>query len=143
MKNGKPQNLNPVHNKTGTPASDYEIGYRKPPVRSQFPKGRSGNPTGRSRGKGGAGKSLKEILFETVPVRRGDRTIRASRYEVVMRRFVNEALKGDWRLGLKILELVPYAELRERSQQSQRTKPITPEEAAEAYRRLMEAGRGK
>jgi len=26
---------------------DYEVGYGKPPKKSQFPKGTSGNPTGR------------------------------------------------------------------------------------------------
>jgi hypothetical protein len=30
--------------------SNYEIGYGKPPKHTQFKKGRSGNPNGRSRG---------------------------------------------------------------------------------------------
>jgi Family of unknown function (DUF5681) len=141
MSKRKPEDMNLAPGEAAAPGDDYEVGYRKPPVRSQFPKGRSGNPTGRSRGKGSAGRSLKKILFETVPVRRGDRAIRASRYEVVLRRFVNDALKGDWRLGLKILALVPYAELLEQSQRSRKMKPITEEEAEEGYRQMIEAGR--
>lgn len=142
MSNRSSRDINLAPGEAAAPGSDYEVGFRKPPVRSQFPKGRSGNPTGRSRGKGSAGRSLKEILFERVPVRKGDRAIRASRYEVVLRRIVNDALKGDWRLGLKILVLVPYAELRAQSQRSLKMKPITPEEAEEGYRQMIEAGRG-
>lgn len=138
MNGRKPEDMNPAPGDAATPEGAYEVGYRKPPVRSQFPKGRSGNPTGRSRGKGDAGRSLKEILSEMVPVRQGDQAIKVSRYEVVMRRLVNDALKGDWKLGLKIFALVPYSELQELSQRLRKMKPITLEQATETYRRLME-----
>jgi Family of unknown function (DUF5681) len=31
-------------------AGDYEVGYGKPPARSRFSKGQSGNPKGRPKG---------------------------------------------------------------------------------------------
>ena len=40
----------------------YEVGYGKPPRRTRFTKGQSGNPRGRVRG----GKNLKTLLDETL-----------------------------------------------------------------------------
>ncbi len=36
--------------KKPVPATNYQVGYGKPPVHSRFPRGRSGNPRGRPKG---------------------------------------------------------------------------------------------
>jgi hypothetical protein len=114
-----------------------ESGDGKHLLSSRSPNGKSGDRSRRARGKRNSGKSLKAILFESVSVRRGNTATKASKYEVVMRLLVAKALKGDWRLGLTILQLVPYSEFRKVSLRKENTKPISKEEAAEAYRQLM------
>jgi len=47
---------------------DYDIGYGKPPLHSQFGKGHSGNPRGRSKGSRNLSTLLDGALNERVIV---------------------------------------------------------------------------
>lgn len=58
---------------TDTPSEDYEVGYGKPPKRSQFKKGQSGNPEGRPKETKNLKTDLADELGETVTVRDGER----------------------------------------------------------------------
>jgi hypothetical protein len=51
------------HTKKGSKPSDFEVGYGKPPKGTQFKKGQSGNPSGRSK-KDKAFKPLSRIVRE-------------------------------------------------------------------------------
>lgn len=46
----------------GDGRGDYEVGYGKPPKRTRFQKGRSGNPAGRRKGAGGKHKLLENAI---------------------------------------------------------------------------------
>ena len=81
---------------------DYEVGYGKPPQNTRFKKGQSGNPRGRAPG----AKDLKTLLIDTLnePVvvteNGGRRTI--SKRQAIVKQFVNQSAKGDWR-AVKLL----------------------------------------
>lgn len=45
---------------------DYEVGYGKPPKRTRFKKGQSGNPKGRPKGAKGFTASLKREMESKV-----------------------------------------------------------------------------
>jgi hypothetical protein len=130
---------NPARN-----SPSYEVGYAKPPARSQFAKGVSGNPSGRPRRRGGIGKSIKEILAEPITVREGNRTYRMSKYEAMNTRLVNDALKGDAKVVFKILALQPYWDLSEQIEMwdlyEEFDKPMTAQQATDAYQKLMQVG---
>ena len=74
---------------------EYEVGYGKPPKASRFKKGRSGNPKGRPKGAKGIGASLKRELESKVTVREGGRVVTISKSDVLTKRVVEKAMKGD------------------------------------------------
>ena len=89
----------------------YEVGYGKPPRRTRFTKGQSGNPRGRVRG----GKNLKTLLDETLnePVivaenggRRKISKLRAIIKQLVNKQLVNQSAKGDWRVAKMLLDFI-------------------------------------
>jgi hypothetical protein len=59
-------------------ASNYEIGYRKPPAETQFKPGHSGNPKGRPRGARNKLPALNEERLKTIIIEEAYRTIKIS-----------------------------------------------------------------
>jgi hypothetical protein len=93
-----------VENKT----KDYEVGYRKPPQRSRFKKGQSGNPKGRPRGSRSSSTILREILSERVEVRENGGTRTVTKKELILRFAVNKAATGDSRAREFLLNRTPW-----------------------------------
>jgi Family of unknown function (DUF5681) len=139
MKTKTPRGDDPALDVTSTAErpDDYSVGYRKPPVKSRFAKGVSGNPKGFPRGGGRMRPSLKDILAEKIDVREGPRTRKISKYEALMTVLVNAALKGDTKALLKILSMVPASAMREHERLTERPTPVTSESAERAYMRLL------
>ncbi len=73
----------------------YEVGYGKPPRRTQFVTGRSGNPKGRPRGR----KSIRSILLDSLGAKTKlmvdgkPRTM--TRLEVFIMQLDRQAMNGD------------------------------------------------
>jgi len=76
-------------------ASEYEVGYRKPPRASRFKKGASGNPGGRPKPKFNAGKSLTEVMSRPVKVLTGGRAQSMPALEAVFWCLRKEMLAGN------------------------------------------------
>ena len=76
---------------------DYEVGYGKPPVHSRFPKGHSGNPSGRPRGLtlGRAKQLAVKELYRTLRVKEGDKVLRLPAISAVLRSQIAQAIKGN------------------------------------------------
>ena len=76
----------------------YEVGYGKPPREHQFPKGKSGNPSG-SRGRKRAPTTLtaavKDALLKKQVVTVGGKRRRMTRLEIVAERLIASATQGD------------------------------------------------
>jgi hypothetical protein len=88
--------------------NNYEVGYGKPPQRSRFPKGQSGNPKGRPRGSRSSATLLKEILSERVEVRENGRIRTVTKKELILRYAVNKAATGDSRARDFLLNRTPW-----------------------------------
>lgn len=77
-------------------ASDYAVGYGRPPRHTRFQKGRSGNPSGRRKfSESARGQHiLAQELKRTYTVREGDKIARIPASQAVIRSIVLSALKG-------------------------------------------------
>jgi hypothetical protein len=91
---------------------NYEVGYGKPPQRTRFRKGQSGNPKGRPRGSRNATTILNEALHERVVVTENGRRKSATKLEVIFKQLVNKAAQGDHRATQLLLNQMPSLEAR-------------------------------
>ena len=91
-----------AHTIDKTNAAEVGIGYKHPPVKNQFPKGRSGNPRGRIKGQRNLPAVLSEILSQTVSVREGGKSKRMSKGEALIKLLMSMARNGD-ALALKAM----------------------------------------
>jgi len=79
-----------------TVRGDYEVGYGKPPMRTQFKPGQSGNPKGRPRGSKNWRTLAREALDDQATVRIGGRKRRLSHRELGVRKQVQKMIAiGD------------------------------------------------
>jgi Family of unknown function (DUF5681) len=81
---------------------DYDIGYGRPPKKSQFRPGQSGNPTGRRKASPTIGVRLQELMNSKITVTERGRSRRISRLDVMLHQLTNDAMRGDQR-ALKLL----------------------------------------
>jgi hypothetical protein len=90
---------------------DDIVGYGKPPIRTRFRPGQSGNPSGRPKGARNLKTDLMAELAETIQVREGDRSRSVSKQRALVKTLVAKALKGEARFaGLLITLILKSAE---------------------------------
>ena len=84
---------------------DYTVGYRKPPVATQFKPGRTGNSKGRPRAAKGLKTIVRETLTQKVAVRTANGERRISRIEAALHKTVELAMKGNPRALAQLIKL--------------------------------------
>ena len=86
------------------------VGYGKPPKAGQFKKGRSGNPSGRPKGRLNVATVVQQALSATVVVNEGGRRVPRSKLDVAITQLVNQAAGGDLHAIRLMLTLASMAE---------------------------------
>ncbi len=92
------------------PGDPYDVGFAKPPKRTRFKKGRSGNPNGRPPKKPDLYLELAEVLHENVTVTVDGQREKVTVQRALLLRLRDQALKGEiWaeKLFRKIVEAIP------------------------------------
>lgn len=108
--------------------SDYDVGYKKPPLENRFEKGKSGNPKGRKKGSKNTPKSapddgIRSIIldeaYRELSIREGDKTVTIPVAKAVVRSMAVNAAKGNTRAQKLFSEMLSRteAELRNDKQQ--------------------------
>ncbi|WP_051257032.1 DUF5681 domain-containing protein [Brevundimonas aveniformis] len=89
--------------------SDYEVGYKKPPKHSQWPKGTSGNKSGRPKREKDPLEVLTKAASQRVTVTENGKSRRISKLKVAATQIVNKAAGGDLRASKMLLDYLVAA----------------------------------
>jgi uncharacterized protein DUF5681 len=82
------------------------VGYRKPPKRTQFKPGQSGNPNGRPKGVRNFETDLDETLRELVDVNKGGVFRRVTNQKAMLSNLLQKALDGDLRASDQLIKAI-------------------------------------
>jgi hypothetical protein len=83
----------------------YRVGRGHPPKETQWKPGQSGNPTGRRKIRPSFSEVTESVLNEPVELRMGDRVLRMSNRQALVRSAIRQALAGKTGL-LKVLPAI-------------------------------------
>ena len=98
-------------------AEDIAVGYRKPPSATRFAKGRSGNPSGRPRGRHRQAP-YESVLGQMVKIREGGAERHVTAAEAFVLQLAKRGLKGDGAAARECLAMIDQARERQGASQS-------------------------
>jgi hypothetical protein len=75
--------------------SNYEVGYGKPPKKTRFKKGMSGNPKGRPKGAQNPNELASKLLWKKVTITQNGKPIKVPFIEALMGKIQAMAASGD------------------------------------------------
>jgi hypothetical protein len=128
--------------------NNYQVGYAKPPQKTRFEKGKSGNPAGRLKGSKNISKLLLQALSEPVTVNENGERRRITKGEAVIKQLVNRGAAGDARSIQLLLaemrnrlesELAQDPDIPDQTQQLLMLERLTVEERIELRRLIAKA----
>lgn len=124
---------------------DYEVGWGRPPVKSRWKPGQSGNPKGRRKGSKNHQTILESLVHQKITVHEGGRSRTMSKFEVAAMQLINKAVGGD----LKAFEFIwqNFGQISDpppppHHQIADLEKITDPVRAADAYRRMIASSEG-
>ena len=120
-----------------TNESGYQIGFGKPPKRTQFKPGQSGNAKGRPKGSLNLSTILHRELKERVVINENGRRKTISKFEAAMKQMVNKSASGD----LNAQKLL-YSTLRSAAEEMERS-PVQPKGMTDSDQKVMQGVLGR
>jgi hypothetical protein len=124
----------------------YEVGYAKPPTRTQFKRGQSGNPQGRPKQSRNFRTTIEAILNAPISVRDGDKQRKITKMEAMLQQTWIKAARGDNAAAQTLLRFAAQAGLVKPAHDAVPESPqLTPaeQEIFDEVKILLRGGRGK
>ena len=87
-------------------SDEYEVGYGKPPRNTQFKKGQSGNPKGRSKGRKNMRTILTDVLNCNVTITENGRIQKVKYMEAFVKQMAAKGLNGSTRDQIALLKAI-------------------------------------
>ena len=107
-------------------SEDEDVGYGRPPRRTRFRPGQSGNPRGRPKGARSTGTIVTGVLNKKVSLTSAGQQRQVPLKEAIVLRMAEAALKGDLKAAAALFSLA------ERAAQAADTEPTSaPEDQAD------------
>lgn len=113
-------NLSTEENQS-TSASEYDVGFKKPPKHTQFQPGQSGNAKGRPKGSRNFTTVIEQELNAVVSITERGKVKQVRKKEIIAKQVVNKAAAGDLKATGMLFSESRYAE-----QQAALKETITP-----------------
>lgn len=88
------------------PDDDYEVGYGRPPKRSQWKKGQSGNARGRPRGSRGLKADLHDQLNEKLTISMSGKQVKDTTQRLMLRTLAARAASGNIQATRLLIETI-------------------------------------
>jgi Family of unknown function (DUF5681) len=82
----------------GGKGGDYEVGYGKPPSKTRFKQGQSGNVRGRPRGSKNLATVMLKELSERLTISENGRRRKVTKRKAIIKQVINKAAAGNPRL---------------------------------------------
>jgi len=117
-------------------SGNCEIGKGRPPLTTRWKPGQSGNPKGRPKGAKNLATIFNEALNQKFEIREKGRPRTITAREGIVRRVVNEALKGNIKATAFALAKEPEI-ARNAEPLKMITRDMSPQEAAAIYARII------
>ena len=89
--------------------NDYQVGYGKPPKKSQFEKGVSGNPTGRPKKARDVESELLREANSPIIITENGKRIKMSKHQVIVKQLTINAMKSNPAALRMYFDLYPKA----------------------------------
>jgi hypothetical protein len=88
----------------------YEIGYCRPPKKSQFVKGRSGNAKGRPKGSQNISSIVSKMANERITITINGRQKRVTKAQAAAMQLANKSASGDPKATSELFRLIGQGE---------------------------------
>ena len=124
--------------KKSSNSGNYKIGKGRPPQSTRWKRGQSGNPKGRPKGAKNLATIFAEALSQKFEIQEKGKTRMITAREGIVRRVINEALKGNIKATAFVLAKEPEI-ARNAVPVKMITSAMTAQEAVDAYMQTLKA----
>ncbi len=121
----------------------YQIGYKKPPHKNRFQKGKSGNPNGRPKKSRNLKTLIKKEMESMILIQENGETKNLSKIEAIVKGLFSNALKQDPKAIRTLLPILLQMSNNEEELQSLNKNIMNDEADFKILERFLGSDKGK